>query len=165
MEQITRRTALFTVGLAATPGFGRNKATAFALIEDRYHNSDYIRTALSKTLGKEEGLSIDFCDDVTRMDAEGLQGYKLLIVFRDGMLWPNGYADENSNAAYVRAGSPRIMSDPPLQAGGKTLCTGYSHNRGPRSKSSLPPEAACFFITTPPTSARTTMTCATFLGR
>lgn len=114
MEHITRRTALFTLGFVAAPAFGRNKATAFALIGDRYHNSDYIRIALGKTLGKEAGLSIDFFDDVTRMDAEGLQGYKLLIVFRDGMLWPDGYASETSNAAYCGAGSPPIVSDPPL---------------------------------------------------
>ena len=100
--------------ICSAPAFGRSKATAFALIGDRYHNSDYIRTGLGKTLGKEAGVSIDFCDDVTRLDAEGLQGYKLLIVFRDGMLWPDGYANENSNAAYARSGSPPIVSQPPL---------------------------------------------------
>lgn len=112
---MTRRTALFTLGSAAAARtFGRPKTTAFALIGDRYHNSDYIRTGLGKTLGKDAGVSIDFCDDVTRMDAEGLRGYKLLIVFRDGMLWPDGYANENSNAAYARSGSPPIVSQPPL---------------------------------------------------
>ena len=114
MPEMTRRTALFTFGLAPTLLFGRTKATAFALIGDRYHNSDYIRIALSKTLVGEAGVSIDFCDDVTRLDSEELQGYKLLIVFRDGMLWPDGYANEKSNAAYVGAGSPKIVSDPPL---------------------------------------------------
>lgn len=67
------------------------KSTAFALIGDRFHNSDYIRTALGKTLGRELGLSIDFTDEVTRLNADTLQGYKLLILFRDAMLWPNGY--------------------------------------------------------------------------
>lgn len=36
----------------------------FALIGDRFHNSDYIRTALRKTLVQEMGLKIDFTDDV-----------------------------------------------------------------------------------------------------
>ncbi|MGY8827439.1 MAG: ThuA domain-containing protein [Candidatus Latescibacterota bacterium] len=64
---------------------------AFALIGDRYHNADYIRTALGKTLVRELGLKIDFCDEVTRLNAETLSQYPLLIIFRDGMLWPDGY--------------------------------------------------------------------------
>ena len=40
------------------------KSTAFAVIGDRYHNSDYIRTALGKTLVGDLGLTIDFTDDV-----------------------------------------------------------------------------------------------------
>ena len=67
------------------------KSTAFALIGDRYHNSDYIRTALGKTLVRELGLTIDFTDEVTLLNADNLQGYKLLILFRDAMVWPNGY--------------------------------------------------------------------------
>ncbi len=67
------------------------KSTAFALIGDRYHNSDYIRTALGKTLVRELGLTIDFTDEVTLLNADTLQNYKLLILFRDAMLWPNGY--------------------------------------------------------------------------
>ncbi len=66
-------------------------ATAFALIGDRYHNSDYIRTALKQTLVKEAGLSIDFTDEVSLLSEETLKHYKMLIVFRDGMIWPNGY--------------------------------------------------------------------------
>jgi type 1 glutamine amidotransferase len=30
------------------------------------------------------------------------------------MTWPTGYIDESSNAGYVRTGSPKIVSDPPL---------------------------------------------------
>jgi hypothetical protein len=92
----------------------REKATAFALIGDRYHNSDYIRIALGKTIGKDAGVSIDFFDEVKLLDAESLQGYKLLIMLRDGMTWPDGYGDESSNAGYVRTGSPKIISEPPL---------------------------------------------------
>ena len=115
MSEITRRSAIGS--LAAFSGgllYGREKATAFALIGDRYHNSDYIRIALGKTIGKDAGISIDFCDEVKSLDAEGLQGYKLLIVLRDGMTWPDGYTNESSNAGYVGTGSPKIVSDPPL---------------------------------------------------
>jgi len=98
----------------------REKGTAFALIGDRYHNSDYIRTGLGKTLGKDLGVAIDFRDDVKLLDAESLQGYKLLIVFRDGMTWPDGYPDESSNAAFAHLTAPKIVSEPALPKwGGK----------------------------------------------
>jgi type 1 glutamine amidotransferase len=51
------------------------------------------------------------------MNAENLAGYKLLIVFRDGMLWPDGYPDENSNAAWAgRRGDTKLVSEPPVAA-------------------------------------------------
>jgi hypothetical protein len=101
-----------SLAASAWLSYAAEKATAFAIIGDRYHNSDYIRTGLSKTLGKDAGLSIDFCDEVKQMNAANLEGYKLLIVFRDGMLWPDGYPDETSNAGYVHTGSPKIVSVP-----------------------------------------------------
>ncbi|MBI3961045.1 MAG: ThuA domain-containing protein [Chloroflexi bacterium] len=91
-----------------------NQATAFALIGDRYHNSDYIRTALRRTLAQGLGLDIDFTDDVTLLNAENLSGYRLLILFRDGMIWPNGYGE--SAFWNGRADVVPITSDPPLPA-------------------------------------------------
>lgn len=110
---------------AAAAGFARSshaaparkKATAFALIGDRYHNSDYIRTALGKTLVKDAGLSIDFTDELVALNSANLAGYKLLIIFRDGMIWPDGYPDHMTYPGYsgyaVKArGGP--VSDPPV---------------------------------------------------
>ena len=115
---VSRRTALQACAAAPVTVLGRlsghSKATAFALIGDRYHNSDYIRTGLRRTIDRELGVSIDFCDEVKMLDAETLDGYKLLIVLRDGMLWPDGYSDENSNAAWVGTGRPAIVSEPPV---------------------------------------------------
>jgi len=108
---MTRRTVLIT---ACAPLLAHQKGTAFALIGDRYHNSDYIRTGLGKTLGKDAGIPIDFCDEVRMLSAETLKGYKLLIIQRDGMTWPDGYADESSNAGYVNTGKPKLVSDPPV---------------------------------------------------
>ena len=82
------------------------KSTAFAVIGDRYHNSDYIRTALGKTLVGDLGLTIDFTDDVKSLNAETLRGYKMLITFRDGMIWPQGYGAGGS--------LPPNVSDPPV---------------------------------------------------
>lgn len=113
---LSRRAALSAIaGLAAAPSLGRSaqKGTAFALIGDRYHNSDYIRTGLARTIGKDMGISIDFCDETKNLNAETLKGYKLLIILRDGMIWPDGYPDENTNAAWVATNRPKLVFDPP----------------------------------------------------
>jgi len=89
-----------------------NHATAFALVGDRYHNSDYIRTALGKTLVEGAGLSIDFTDEVTLLNAETLGNYRMLIVFRDGMLWPDGYGGVGAYPG--KGGDVEIRSVPPL---------------------------------------------------
>src|SRR5580700_5472288 len=112
-EQISRRSVLSGIAasalLPAARASAANKATAFALIGDRYHNSDYIRTALRKTLVKDAGISIDFRDEVELLNADELKGYKLLIILRDGMLWPGGYTQ-----AAPGASPAAIVSEPPL---------------------------------------------------
>jgi type 1 glutamine amidotransferase len=90
-------------------------ATAFALIGDRFHNSDYIRTALGKTLVREGGLSIDFTDEVTMLSAETLKCYRMVIIFRDGSIWPNGYPDEGQYPGYSPSSGSKLISNPPLQ--------------------------------------------------
>jgi len=116
--QTTRRTALAALaGAAIAPRLakGARKATAFALIGDRYHNSDYIRTGLTRTIAKQMGVSIDFSDETPLLNAETLDGYKMLIVLRDGMIWPDGYGgDESTNAAWVATGRPKLVFDPPV---------------------------------------------------
>jgi type 1 glutamine amidotransferase len=72
-----------------------DRLAAFALIGDRYHNSDYIRTALSQTLGEGLDLGIDFTDETRELSAEALEGRRLLILFRDAFLWPDGYSGDS----------------------------------------------------------------------
>ena len=101
----SRRSAIATLaGAAVAPSVGRSaqKATAYALIGDRYHNSDYIRTGLNRSIAKDLGVSIDFCDETKTLTSETLDGYKLLIVLRDGMIWPDGYPDENDQCSMGR---------------------------------------------------------------
>ena len=99
--KMSRRSALAVfAGAALFPPLVRSaqKATAFALIGDRYHNSDYIRTALNRTVAKELGVSLDLTDETAQLTAETLEGYKLLIILRDGLIWPDGYPNEVTNA-------------------------------------------------------------------
>ena len=112
----SRRTALAALagGLAASPlARSAQKATAFALIGDRYHNSDYIRSGLTRNIATGLNISVDFCDETKNLNSETLNGYKLLIILRDGMSWPDGYPDESSNAAWVATGKPKLVFDPP----------------------------------------------------
>ena len=52
MHLITRRSAMR--GLMAAPWLarGEDRSSAFALIGDRYHNSDYMRIGLEKLSGR-----------------------------------------------------------------------------------------------------------------
>jgi hypothetical protein len=60
-------------------------------------------------------VSIDFTDETSLLNAETLEGYKALIVLRDGMIWPDGYGgDESTNAAWVATGKPKLVFDPPV---------------------------------------------------
>ena len=106
--------ALTGAALAPRASRAAQKATAYALIGDRYHNSDYIRTGLSRTITADLGVSIDFCDETKMLTAETLNGYKMLIILRDGMIWPNGYPDESTNAGWVSGGKVKLISDPPV---------------------------------------------------
>src|ERR1039457_4871524 len=95
----TRRAALAALAgaaLAPLPGKAARKATAFALIGDRYHNSDYIRIGLARTIAKELDVTIDFTDETSLLNAETLDGHKVLIILRDGMLWAAGYGGDES---------------------------------------------------------------------
>ncbi len=109
----------FVAGLAAAalaPSAGRSaaRAAAFGLIGDRYHNSDYIRVALTRNIVRDLGVTVDFTDETSALNAESLAGRKLLIILRDGMIWPDGYPDETTNAAWVATGKPKLISDPPV---------------------------------------------------
>ncbi len=115
--QTSRRSAIAALaGAALSPVVSRSaqKANAFGLIGDRYHNSDYARTGLNRTIMKDLGVSIDFTDETRTLNAETLDGYKLLIILRDGMNWPDGYPDETTNAGWVSTGKPKLISEPPV---------------------------------------------------
>ena len=104
---LSRRRLLKSVGGLASAGVllgsrkeGRAVPTdetrprALALIGDRYHNADYIRVALNK-LFQDLSIPFDYTINYDQISGHLLQSYRLFVVLRDGMIWPNGYLEPN----------------------------------------------------------------------
>jgi len=121
---ISRRSAVRRIGsigagsaLGAMSPFVRSlgatgrKADAFALVGDRFHNFDYIRTALHRTLVKESGISVTFTPDYTLLNQETLKAHRLLIMLCDGLVFPGGYT---TPYVFYDPEKMKIESDPPL---------------------------------------------------
>ena len=112
--RLTRRGMLLSSASAAgawAQARPKTEARAFALIGDESHNSDYIRSALTSTLVKDAGLPIDFTDEEKELSFEALQRYRILIMFRDGLRFPEGY----TYAMHWRPTAEQIVSVPPIQ--------------------------------------------------
>jgi type 1 glutamine amidotransferase len=124
--RVTRRAALKRFGAAGAasvlgaplfsasvsggvPGPRSGRAEVLAMVGDRWHAFDYIRTALTRTLVKESGVGVDFTNDSGLITAETLRGYRLLIILCDGMTFPGGYT-----SPFPFMDQVPIVSDPPL---------------------------------------------------
>ncbi len=83
-------------GLRQTPAIVAedSRPRVLALIGDRYHNADYIRVALIR-LFRDLNLPFDYTINYEQISAARLASYRLLVVLRDGMIWPNGYLEPN----------------------------------------------------------------------
>ena len=84
---------------ASRPEKGNERARVFALIGDRYHNSDYIRVSLDKLFG-ELDLPVDYTTHYDRLSRSVLKDYQLFVCFRDGMIWPGGYLGPDAYTDY-----------------------------------------------------------------
>lgn len=101
----SRRRAIGT-GLAATGALLTSRSAAqvrgkrvFALIGDRYHNPDYIRVGMDQVFGP-LGLKVDYSIQYDSLSRELLKNYQLLLILRDGMIWPEGYLGPDAYTAY-----------------------------------------------------------------
>ena len=66
------------------------KPRVIALVGDRYHNPDYIRVSLDR-LFSELGLPVDYIFRYDKLSRDLLRSYRIMVCFRDGMIWPGGY--------------------------------------------------------------------------
>jgi type 1 glutamine amidotransferase len=122
-SSLSRRTVLQRMGLAGTASVigaslstlpvsaATRKTDAFALVGDRWHNFDYIRTAFTRTLVKESGITITFNPDSSLLTAKELKAHRLLIILMDGMVFPGGYT---TPYVFYDPEKMKIVSDPPL---------------------------------------------------
>ena len=99
---ISRR--LLMAGMAAAsaiPAWAQTRAKprALALVGDRYHNPDYIRVSLDKVF-RELDIAIDYTMDYASLSAALLKPYQLLLILRDGMIWPGGYSGPDAYTHY-----------------------------------------------------------------
>lgn len=125
VKSLSRRAAMRNLsvlgaGAALGPGFtaiGASAAPAksdvLAVIGDRWHSFDYLRTAFTRTLIKEGGASVTFVPAPSDFGAETLAGYKLLIMLCDGLAFPGGYA---TTYPFMDPEKVKIVSEPPLPA-------------------------------------------------
>jgi type 1 glutamine amidotransferase len=102
-------TLLPAAASGGAPGPRTGRAEVLAMVGDRWHAFDYIRTALTRTLVKESGVAVDFTNDSGLIAVETLRAYRLLIVLCDGMTFPGGYT-----SPFPFMDQVQIVSDPPL---------------------------------------------------
>lgn len=122
-KRLSRRFALRRIGaLGAAPALGAalhpsraeakaNKPVVLAMVGDRWHSFDYLRTAFTRTLVKEAGVSVRFTPDPGEISRDSLKGHKVLLVLCDGMQFPGGYT---TPYVFYDPEKMQIVSDPPL---------------------------------------------------
>lgn len=87
------------LGSSAGDAAQSGRRRMLALIGDRYHNADYIRVALDRTLAP-LGLAVDYTIDYNSISRDLLKNYQLFLILRDGMIWPDGYLGPDAYASY-----------------------------------------------------------------
>src|SRR3569833_987246 len=101
--ELSRRALMAGLGAAALPAQAQprngTRPRALALIGDRYHNPDYIHVSLDRVF-HDLNIPIDYTMDYAGLSAASIKPYQLLLILRDGMIWPGGYSGPDSYNAY-----------------------------------------------------------------
>ena len=63
---------------------------ALALIGDRYHSPVHIRDGMAPAFLR-ENIPVVFIENDKALTAEALKDFNLLVIYKDGMIWPNGF--------------------------------------------------------------------------
>ena len=117
-KKLSRRTLFQNAGIVAGVGLlGLNRADglysqppagvpttagqprALALIGDRFHNPDYIRTSFARVF-KDLNIPVDYTIEYDKISASLLKNYQLFVILRDGQIFPGGYLGPDSWSEY-----------------------------------------------------------------
>lgn len=104
----------------------RPAAPVVALIGDRYHNADYIRVHFDRLFGS-LGIPYEYTANYEWFTGEEgtselLDGARLLCIFRDGLIFPDGYVGPEAYSHY----STDLMDDPPAGTPGTWVTEGFA---------------------------------------
>jgi len=136
---ISRRAALRNVGMmgagaalgaaVSAPGLqaAPAKADVLAVIGDRWHSFDYLRTAFTRTLITEAGVSVTFVPAPSDFIGETLAGHRLLIMLCDGLSFPGGYA---TTYPFMDPEKVKIISEPAVAGLDETAVNWLSPEQG-----------------------------------
>src|SRR4029077_8413105 len=99
---ISRRLMIAGAAVSTVPARAAipSRPRALALIGDRAHNPDYIRVCLDRVF-RELDIPVDYTIDYAGLSAASLKPYRLLLVLRDGGIWPDGYSTLDAYTAYA----------------------------------------------------------------
>jgi hypothetical protein len=115
-EKFSRRTLVRNAGFAAGAGLlglagsengqtqtagAAGETRALALIGDRHHFADYIRVSLDRVF-KDLNIPIDYTVEYDKISADRLKNYRLFLILRDGVIWPNGYLGPDAWSEYSK---------------------------------------------------------------
>jgi type 1 glutamine amidotransferase len=125
-KKLSRRAAIRSLGaLGAGAALGRpafpgpktapapGPTDILAVIGDRWHSFDYLRTAFTRTLVKDGGATATFVPAPSDFGPETLAGHKILLMLCDGLAFPGGYT---TPYPFMDPEKVKIVSTPPLPA-------------------------------------------------
>lgn len=105
-----------------------DRPRALALIGDRYHSPVHIREGLMAPLTL-ENIPVVYIENHEALTAEKLKDFDLLIFFKDGNIWPDGY-ERGSEKKWMTEEQQQALSDF-VHNGGAFLALHNSHGLYP----------------------------------
>ncbi len=99
------------------PRRGDTGAHALVLIADRYHEPEHIEIGLRKVF-KSTGVIPHFTFDTRALSADDLARVQLLVILKDGMLWPDGIERGKKYKIWMTPEQEKAVVDFVEQGGG-----------------------------------------------
>ena len=106
-----------------------DRPRALVLMGDRYHSATHIRNGLMVPLAL-ENIPVVYIENHEALTADALKDFNLLILFKDGNTWPNGY-ESGTQKKWMTDEQQQAISDF-VNNGGSFLALHNSHGLYPK---------------------------------